>query len=57
MDNTSKTDWDRVDAMTEEEIDTSDIPPLTDELFVNSRWWKPKNPLSVLVEVDPSTLS
>lgn len=27
----SETDWARVDAMTDEEIDTSDIPPLTQE--------------------------
>jgi hypothetical protein len=28
----SRTDWDRVDALKDEEIDTSDIPPL-DEVF------------------------
>jgi len=31
MNNTSKTDWARIDAMSDDEIDTSDIPPLTDE--------------------------
>jgi hypothetical protein len=35
-----KTDWARVDAMAEEEIDTSDIPPITEESFRNSKWWK-----------------
>jgi hypothetical protein len=27
--NTSKTDWSKVDAMTDDDIDTSDIPPWT----------------------------
>ncbi len=29
----SKTDWQRLDAMTEEEIDLSDCPEITPELF------------------------
>jgi hypothetical protein len=52
MNNTSETNWDRVDALTEGEIDTSDIPPITEEQMSRSRWWKPVNPLNVLVEVD-----
>lgn len=32
----SQTDWARIDAMTDDEIDYSDIPPLTDEMFVNA---------------------
>lgn len=31
--NTSRTDWAALEAMTDEEIDYSDIPPLTDEFF------------------------
>ena len=38
MNNTSRTDWERVDALTESEIDTSEIPPLTDHFFENARW-------------------
>lgn len=41
MNDISKTDWERVDALTEEEIDTSDIPPLTEEFFSKLQWWKP----------------
>jgi hypothetical protein len=41
MNNTSKTNWEKIDALTEEEINTSDIPPLTEEFFSKSRWWKP----------------
>lgn len=29
----SDTDWDRIDRMTDDEIDTSDIPPLDDAFF------------------------
>ena len=38
-------------------IDTSDIPPLTEEFFSKSRWWKPVKPLNVTVQVDPNTLA
>ena len=57
MDNISKTNWEKVDALTEEEIDTSDIPPLTEEFFSQSKWWKPRTPLNVVVQVDPDTLA
>ena len=33
----SETDWDRIDRMTDDEIDTSDIPPLTDAFFEHAR--------------------
>jgi uncharacterized protein (DUF4415 family) len=57
MNNTSKTNWDKVDALTESEIDTSDIPPLTEEFFTKSRWWKPMSSLDVVVQIDPNTLA
>lgn len=57
MSNTSETNWEKVDALSAEDIDTSDIPPLTDEFFDNSKWWKAKDGLSVLVKIDPVTLS
>jgi hypothetical protein len=50
MDNVSKTDWAKVDAITEAEIDTSDIPPLTKSFFAKSRWWKPKDSLTFYVD-------
>jgi hypothetical protein len=30
---TSRTDWNALEAITDEEIDYSDIPPLTEEFF------------------------
>ena len=34
----SRTDWARVDALSEEDIDTSEIPPLTEADFARSEW-------------------
>jgi hypothetical protein len=41
MSNTSKTDWTRIDAMTDDDIDTSDCPPLTDEFFAKAQLRSP----------------
>lgn len=57
MNNTSETNWAKLDALSEAEIDTSDIPPLNEEFFNNSRWWKPVSPLNAFVQVDPQTLA
>jgi hypothetical protein len=37
MNSISKTDWARIDAMSDDEIDISDIPPLTNEFFSNAK--------------------
>jgi uncharacterized protein (DUF4415 family) len=37
----SRTHWERLDALADEEIDMSDIPPLTDEDFARSEWRLP----------------
>ena len=34
----SRTNWERVDALAEEEIDTSEIPPLSEADFARSQW-------------------
>jgi uncharacterized protein (DUF4415 family) len=57
MNSSSRTNWVKVDALTEDKIDTSDIPPLTEEFFGKSQWWEPVAPLNVLVQVDPNTLA
>ena len=57
MNNTSKTDWTRIDAMTDDDIDTSDIPPLTDEFFAKAQLRSPtKSTDTVAVTVDTETL-
>jgi uncharacterized protein (DUF4415 family) len=59
MNNTSKTDWARIDAMSDEDIDTSDIPPLSEEFFARAQLRMPKSSVSVKVsvQVDPETFA
>lgn len=52
MKHTSRTDWDRLAKMTDEEIDYSDIPPLTDAFFVRAKLVLPN-----AVELDPDVLA
>lgn len=33
LNNTSRTNWEALESMSDEDIDYSDIPPLTDEFF------------------------
>lgn len=48
----SETDWARVEAMTDEEIDTSDIPPLDDAFFANAKLRMPKGKVPMVISVD-----
>lgn len=52
----SETDWTRIDAMEDEDIDTSDIPPLDDTFFANAKLRLPGNRVSVTVDVDADVL-
>ncbi len=42
---TSQTDWARIDAMTDEDIDYSDIPPITEEMFARAVRMKNGKPI------------
>ena len=53
MNKNTKTNLDRFDAMTDDMIDTSDIPPLTEEFFASAKWRMPKNKVKVAVEIEP----
>jgi len=63
----SRTHWDRLDALSDAEIDTSDIPPLTEEDFARSEWRLPTGlkpssstktaPVMVEVAVDEDILA
>lgn len=57
MNNTSRTAWAKIDAMSDEEIDTSDIPPLSEEFFARAQLRMPKSPVEVAVQVDPETFT
>jgi uncharacterized protein (DUF4415 family) len=52
MKRTSRTDWDRLAKMTDEEIDYSDISPLTDEFFARAKLVMPN-----AVELEPDILA
>jgi len=41
----SQTDWARIDAMTDEDIDYSDIPPVTEEMFARAVRMKNGKPI------------
>lgn len=60
----SRTHWERLDALGDAGIDTSDIPALTEEELANSEWRLPAGfqkgtapPLVVEVAVDPDVLA
>lgn len=58
MSNTSRTDWSRIDSMTDDDIDTSDIPPLTDDFFSKAKLRMPASALAtVAIRVDSETLA
>lgn len=52
----SETNWERVSEMKDEEIDTSDIPSLTDTFFANAHVHLPKKKESVTLNVDADVL-
>ena len=57
MSNISKTDWHRIDRMKDEDIDTSDIPPLSEDFLAKAQLRIPKHPVTVEVEIDTETLA
>jgi uncharacterized protein (DUF4415 family) len=57
MSNISRTDWARIDAMTDEEIDTSDIPPLSDRFFLKAKLRMPSSVATVSIGIDSETLA
>jgi len=49
----SRTDWAKLAEMTDEAIDTSDIPELDDEFFSQATMRLPKDALTA-IELDPN---
>ncbi|MFO7885051.1 MAG: BrnA antitoxin family protein [Desulfobacteraceae bacterium] len=56
MKKSSKTDWEALTSMTDDEIDYSDIPPLPDAFFKRAKVWHPQPKVSVTVEIDADIL-
>lgn len=48
----SKTKWAKPEKMTDEEIDTSDIPPLDEEFFANAHLRMPQGKVAFTVSVE-----
>jgi len=48
----SETNWARVEAMSDDEIDTSDIPPLDETFFANAKPRMPKGKVPAVISVD-----
>jgi uncharacterized protein (DUF4415 family) len=54
---TSRTDWTKVAALSDAEIDTSDVPPLDDAFFARATMRMPNRPLvEVTLHIDPIIL-
>ena len=54
---TSRTDWSRVAALSEAEIDISDVPPLDDAFFARATVRMPNRPMAeVTLHIDPLIL-
>lgn len=51
----SKTDWKRIDAMRDEDIDVSDIPEQGSEFFANAILW-PGPKQQITLRLDPDVL-
>ena len=47
----SATDWERIDNLADEQIDTSDIPALGADFFARAEWQMPSK-LTVILSVD-----
>jgi uncharacterized protein (DUF4415 family) len=56
MNDTSLTDWERVDALTDEDIDTTDIPPLNADFFANAQLRMPKPKQTITIRLDADVL-
>lgn len=52
LQHSSETNWERIDEMTDEEVDTSDIPPLGEGFFAEAELRLPKGKVPVVMSLD-----
>ncbi len=58
MNKPSATDWTRVDALRDEQIDSSDIPELPESFFARATWRTPPDPVQpVTLHIDAAVLA
>lgn len=56
IDRTDKTDWNRVESMQDENIDTSDIPVLDEKFFKNAQIRNPVEKTKISIRIDNDVL-
>jgi uncharacterized protein (DUF4415 family) len=56
MKTNSKTDWNRINSLSDQDIDTSDIPELDASLFANAEIRLPKHKEAVTLRLDNDIL-
>lgn len=57
LNNTSRTNWEALESMSDEDIDYSDIPPLTDEFFEKATLRIPADRARNLIQLDPDVIA
>lgn len=57
MNNTSETNWDMVDSLTDETIDRTELPPLDDSFFARAEWRLPEKQVAVTIHMEPDLLA
>jgi uncharacterized protein (DUF4415 family) len=57
LNNTSRTNWEALESMSDEEIDYSDIPPLTDEFFEKATLRIPAARANNLIQLDSDVMA
>ncbi|MDZ8052951.1 MAG: BrnA antitoxin family protein [Aulosira sp. ZfuVER01] len=57
LNNTSQTSWEALESMSDEDIDYSDIPPLTDEFFEKATLRIPVAQAKNLIQLDPDVIA
>ncbi len=57
LSSTSRTNWAALEAMSDEDIDYSDIPPLTDEFFEKAVLRVPATQAKNSVQLDPDVMA
>ena len=57
MNNTSETNWNMIDLLTDETIDRTELPPLDDSFFAKAKWRMPEKPVAITIHIDPDLLA
>ncbi len=56
MNNSSGTNWELIDGLTDEAIDRSELPPLDEKFFQRAKWRMPKKQIEITLQVDQDVL-